>query len=272
MLRTSEEAFKKYHHYLTQEKQYGYYTLLSRIGPLRNYFNYLTKIKKCYLFNPAEVMEFPKNGKPLPYEIPTPNEIREILDGIGTVKRVDIRRKAILELIYSTGIRANELLNLDIYDVNLKENKLMVKDGKGGKDRVVPFGKHAAVALKDYMNRARKYHEEMTGCKKLFLTMWGRPMKYKMLLHVMGGARKGKRLKAHSLRHACAIGMLRNGADIRYIQEILGHSSIRTTQIYTQIMPEHLKEAHAKYHPRGRIKRRKRETPKALNQGSLIPK
>jgi len=175
---------------------------------------------------------------------------------INTVGQVGKRRKAILELFYSTGIRANELLNLDLYDVDFKRRTVFVKNGKGGKDRVVPFWRKAEAALKDYIEHARKHHAERTGETKLFLSMWGNKLKYKELILVMPRRENGKRLKAHSLRHACAIGMLKNGADIRYIQELLGHSNITSTQIYTRILPAHIQEVHARYHPRGRLKRK----------------
>lgn len=249
----SREIFLKYGRYLKDEKKYKHATQIGRISAVRWYFRYLTDTKR-YLFNPAEELEFPKNPKALPEDIPTSSEIGKILDSIDTVGRVGIRRKAILELFYSTAIRASELLNLNIYDVDFKKGTIFIRGGKGNKDRVVPFGKKAAAALKNYIDNARKYHAEMTGEKKLFLSMWGNKLKYKELILVMPRRLDGRRLKAHSLRHACAIGMLQNGADIRYIQELLGHKKITTTQIYTRILPTHIQEVHTKFHPRAKLK------------------
>lgn len=248
-------AFKRYARYLKDEKRYKHYTIKGRIVWIRCFFRYLTETKR-YLFNPAEDLELPKAPKVLPQDIPTAEEVKKILDSIETVTKVGKRRKAILELFYSTGIRANELLNLDLYDVDFRKKTIFIRAGKGNKDRVVPFGKKVARALKDYIHNVRKTQAEWTGEKKLFLSMWGNKFKYKELILVMGGARKGKRLRAHSLRHACAIGMLQNGADIRYIQELLGHSNVTNTQIYTRILPTHIQEVHAKYHPRARIKKK----------------
>lgn len=249
----NREAFQRYARYLKDEKKYKYWTLKGRIVAIRCYFRYLMETKR-YLFNPADALELPKGGKTLPQDIPTADEIKKILDSLETVSMVGKRRKAILELFYSTGIRANELLNLDIYDVDFRKKTILVRNGKGNKDRVVPFGRKAAESLKAYIKDVREHQAAITGERKLFLSMWGNKLKYKELILVMGGARKGKRLRAHSLRHACALGMLQNGADIRYIQELLGHSSITSTQIYTQILPKHIQEIHMKYHPRARLK------------------
>lgn len=250
----NREAFQKYEKYLKDKKKYVYSTITGKIGAIRWYFRYLTDNQE-YLFNPADVLEYPQKSVRLMGDIPSVNEIGQILDSINTANMVGKRRKAILELFYSTGIRANELLNLDIYDVDLKRKTIFIRAGKGNKDRMVPFGQKAEIALKDYIENVRKYLAKLRNEKKLFLSMWGTRLKYKELLLVMPRRKNGKRLKAHSLRHACAIGMLRNGADIRYIQELLGHSSITTTQIYTRILPTHIQEVHAKYHPRA-IKKR----------------
>lgn len=191
----------------------------------------------------------------LPEDIPSHEEIVKILNGIETVTRVGKRRKAILELLYSTGIRANELLNLETFDINSSEREILIRQGKFNKDRKVPYGECAARALQDYVDNARKYYAARTGATKLFVSAWGTKLKYKELLLVMPRRANGQRLRAHSLRHACAIGMLKNGADIRYIQELLGHVNITTTQIYTRILPKHIQEVHTKYHPRARIKK-----------------
>ncbi|HOW59099.1 MAG TPA: tyrosine-type recombinase/integrase [Candidatus Omnitrophota bacterium] len=249
----NRHTFQIYGDYLMSGRRFKYATIKDRILPVRSYFRYLTEAKR-YLFNPAAVLELPKRPEALSQDIPAPGEIVALLDAIDTTGRVNKRRKAILELLYSTGIRAKELLNLDIYDIDFGKRTLFVRNGKGNKDRVVPFGRNAAVALKDYIENARKYHAEATGETKLFLSMWGHRLRYNELIRVMPRRRNGKRLKAHSLRHACAIGMLKNGADIRYIQELLGHSSITSTQIYTRILPTHIQEVHAQYHPRALLK------------------
>lgn len=253
IVKINRKAFKKYGHYLMSERQFKYSTIKDRILPVRSYFRYLTETKR-YLFNPADVLELPKRKEALSQDIPASGEIIALLDAINTTGRVNKRRKAILELLYSTGIRAKELLNLDIYDVDFGKRALFVRSGKGNKDRVVPFGRSAAVALKDYIENARKYHAKATGETKLFLSMLGHQLRYNELIRVMPRRENGTRLKAHSLRHACAIGMLKNGADIRYIQELLGHSSISSTQIYTRILPTHMQEVHAQYHPRALLK------------------
>lgn len=252
----NRETFERYSRYMSETKKYMHATIEARIRAIRGYFQYLTDTKR-YLFNPADELEIPSRPVALPSDIPSHEEIERVLNNVETLTRVGKRRKAILELLYSTGIRANELLNLEIFDVNFREGEIVVRKGKFNKDRVVPFGKHAAEALKDYIDNARKYHADMTGETKLFLSMWGNKLIYKEFILVMRGARKSKRLRAHSLRHACAIGMLRNGADIRYIQELLGHSNITSTQIYTRVLPKHIQDAHRSFHPRSKIRQKK---------------
>ncbi len=273
--RINRETFERYTRYMTEEKKYKPQTRDGRIEAIRGYFRYLTDTKRL-LFNPADRLEVPKCPKTLPDDIPSHEEIVRILNSIETVTRVGKRRKAVLELLYSTAIRANELLNLETFDVNFKENEIFVRKGKFNKDRVVPFGREARLALKGYIDHARKYHAQRTGETKLFLSTWGNKLKYKEFILVMGGARRknGSRLKAHSLRHACAVGMLRNGADIRYIQELLGHKLVTSTQIYTQILPEHLREVNARYHPRAKIKKRfvlSERIPLSLQENDMVP-
>lgn len=248
ILEINSEVLKKY-----QEKilacKFSYWYQRSLLENVRRYFEYLTREKK-FLFNPARDMEMPIK-KLLPVNIPTGREIEELLEGIDTRYEAGKRDKAILELFYSSAPRASELLNLDIGDVDFKGGRLVVRSGKGGKDRVVPVGQKALESLLVYVKKVRPQRAAKKNETALFLSEQGNRMRIGVL-HWMMRYRRGRRknISAHKIRHACAIEMMRHGADIRYIQELLGHEWLSTTQIYTQVLPVDLKEAHQKYHPR----------------------
>ena len=215
---------------------------------VRAFCRYLTHHKNLFLSNPAGNLKAPK-VESLPRDIPTDQEIQRTIDGID-LTYMGIRNKAILEILYSTAIRAGELLKLDIYDVDFKEKRLSVRQGKGKKDRVVPIGRKAFDALRIYTDYFRTRHSKKTREKALFLSHQGSRLSYHMLVYMIAKVRKDVKLRPHVLRHAAAIGMLKNGADIRYIQQMLGHASLESTQIYTRLLPLDLKDSLKKYHPR----------------------
>lgn len=214
----------------------------------RAFCRFLTDQKNLFLSNPAQDLKGPKINM-LPRNIPTDQEIQSTIDSID-LTYMGLRNKAILEILYSTAIRAGELLNLDIYDVDFKEKRLSVRHGKGKKDRVVPIGQKAFDALRVYTDYFRPRYAKKTKEKALFLSHQGRRMSYALLVYTLGRIRKDINIRPHVLRHAAAIGMLKNGADIRYIQQMLGHASLESTQIYTRLLPVDLKETLKKYHPR----------------------
>lgn len=226
---------------------YGYQRAL--LEAVRGYFEYLTREKK-FLCNPARDLEMPVK-RVLPVEIPTAGEIDDMLEEIDTRYEAGKRDKAMLELFYSSGLRAGELLNLDIGDVDFEGGRIRIRDGKGGKDRVVPVGEKALQCLLIYVKKVRPRRAARKNETALFLSEQGNRMRSRMLYWMMND-RRGTRnnISPHKLRHACAVEMLRGGADIRHIQELLGHEWLSTTQIYTQMAPVDLKEAHQKYHPR----------------------
>ena len=196
---------------------------------------WLTDYKKLFLSNPAKDIKPPKPST-IPHDIPTDQEIKNTIDGID-LTYMGIRNKAILELLYSTAVRAGELLNLDLYDVDFKEKRLCVRQGKGKKDRVLPIGRKAFDALKIYTDYFRPRYAKKTKEKALFLSHQGRRLSYHMLVYMIAKVRKDTKIRPHVIRHAAAIGMLKNGADIRYIQQLLGHASLESTQIYTRLLP-----------------------------------
>jgi integrase/recombinase XerD len=165
-----------------------------------------------------------------------------------------IRDKAVLELLYSTGVRSKELLLLKVQDIDLKDSSLMILNGKGGRQRMVPFGKSAALALEKYLEVTRPHYLKNPNLDILFLSKLGGPLKEWGLYEIIKryGAKSGhtKGMTAHTLRHACALHMLKGGAPIEAVQELLGHKRLSTTQIYTTLLPQDLKAVHEKFHPR----------------------
>lgn len=166
----------------------------------------------------------------------------------------DLRDKAILELLYATGIRASELTSLKLADLNLKFGYIRCF-GKGSRERIVPFGRKALLGLKKYLEKVRPGLAKGKGASPLFLTRLGRGFTrqglWKLIKKQGRKARLGKRITPHTLRHSFATHLLQGGADLRSVQEMLGHSDISTTQIYTHVDRERLKRIHARYHPRG---------------------
>ena len=159
-----------------------------------------------------------------------------------------------MELLYSTGIRRDELLNLEVYHVDLKDKVLYVRKAKGRKQRVVPLGNTAAKYLKEYLEKIRPYYARKNPKeRRMFLNLSGMPLAegalqllirtYKLIAGIK------KPVSAHTFRRSCATHLLQQGADVRYIQKLLGHSSLKTTQIYTKVMPVEVKQTHEQTHP-----------------------
>ncbi len=165
-----------------------------------------------------------------------------------------IRDRAILELLYATGMRVSELISLKLTDLNLEFGYIRCF-GKGSKERIVPFGKEALLRLKKYLEKVRPALSKGKGAPSLFLTRLGRGFTrqglWKLVKKYARKAKLKKKIFPHTLRHSFATHLLQGGADLRSVQEMLGHSDISTTQIYTHVDRERLKRIHAKYHPRG---------------------
>ncbi|QJR13346.1 Tyrosine recombinase XerD [Usitatibacter palustris] len=164
-----------------------------------------------------------------------------------------VRDRAILEVLYSTGLRRMELVQLQVFDVQVNAGVVMVRGGKGGNDRVVPLGPRAGHWVSAYLANVRSGLAGPIDPGKLFLTDYGEPFAKNRLgdlvKRYLGRARIGAPGACHMLRHACATHMLENGADIRFIQVLLGHADLSTTQVYTQVSISKLREVHACTHP-----------------------
>src|SRR6056297_314906 len=184
----------------------------------------------------------------------TKDEVKRLLAQPNLSLKTHIRDRAFMEVLYATGIRLNELLSLAIYHLDLKERVLYIRKGKGGKQRVVPLGRQAAAFVKEYLEKIRPHYAKKNPKeRRLFLLNTGRAMTPASVRGLLLAYRRQAGITTsaspHTLRRTCATHLLANGADIRYIQELLGHRSLKTTQAYTKIMPRDVKQVHDRTHP-----------------------
>lgn len=228
---------------------------LSYLKPVRVFFKQLKK-GGVLLYNPAADLDMPLREKRLPRGILSAEEAERLLDQPDTAKWNGIRDRAILETFYSTGIRRMELARLCTRDLDAAARTLMIRLGKGKKDRLVPIGERAVRWIEKYLGEVRNQLLRDAEEPTLFLTRFGTGFsvnqlsaKIKEYLRMAGIEKPGS---CHILRHTMATLMLENGADIRYIQAILGHAKIGTTEIYTHVNIAKLKEVHALSHPAGK--------------------
>jgi integrase/recombinase XerD len=206
--------------------------------------------------DPSRDVPYAKVPKRLPRSILTRKEVSKLLRAPDTHSLMGYRDRAMLEVFYSTGLRNSELGALKVEDVDTMEGYIRVNLGKGGKDRVVPLGKIACRYVENYIKAVRPHLAKDPANRWLFLSLRGGPMSRTVIAQTVRRcakkAKMGKPVTAHSLRHTCATQMMRNKANLRHIQELLGHACLSTTQIYTSVTIADLKEAHQKYHPRER--------------------
>ncbi|NOJ27876.1 MAG: recombinase XerD [Nitrososphaera sp.] len=219
---------------------------------LRSFFRWMQK-QKHLSNNPALEMVLPKLGKPLPRRTLSQEEAEKVLSGPDTSTATGLRDRTILEVFYSTGIRRSELAYLKLGDVDLDGKKLTVRKGKNKKDRVVPLGQRATHWLRRYIGSARLVLAGRSEEPWLFMTLLGqniRPMKLGDIVRnfLKKGGIEGAGA-CHVFRHTCATLMLDNGADIRMIQELLGHEDLSSTQLYTRVSIGKLEQVHAATHP-----------------------
>jgi site-specific recombinase XerD len=202
--------------------------------------------------NPAELVPAPKRPQRLPRALKG-EEVAALLDGIPAGAPLEQRDRALFELAYACGLRAEELVRLDLGRVDFDAEQVRV-EGKGGKTRVVPVGEHALRALQRYLERGRPTLAGGNGCEALFLSKSGRRLStsdIRRRLRVwarLAATRAG--VSPHWLRHSFATHLLDGGADLRAIQELLGHASLSTTQIYTRVESKRLRSTYARAHPR----------------------
>lgn len=224
----------------------------ARIVPVRAYFKWLTR-ENHILYNPASEIELPRLERRLPKHVLTISEAETVLRQPDTQNPLGIRDRAILEVLYSTGIRRMELIHLTLTDVDIDRGTVMIRQGKGKKDRMIPIGERALRWIEKYRDEVRIELAIAGDDGTLFLTNLSEPFTpnrlTQMVRNYVNAADLGKRGACHLFRHTMATLMLENGADIRFIQAMLGHVSLETTQIYTQVSIRKLKEIHTATHP-----------------------
>ena len=221
------------------------------ISAIRSFFNYLIfegYIKK----SPISDIELPRLEKKLP-EVLTELEIEKLIKSFNIKENFGQRNRAIVEVLYGTGMRVSELVNLKLSNIFFKENIIKII-GKGNKERFVPLGRVASNEIREYLKIRDNLIIDSKFSDIVFLNRYGRGLTRSMIFKIISDGYKriglNKKISPHTLRHSFATHLLKNGADLRTIQIILGHESITTTEIYTHLDTYHLEEVLKKYHPR----------------------
>ena len=225
-------------------------TVSRALASIRSFFSYLV-LQGILDETPVKQIKTQKVEKKLP-QILTGKEVELLLDQPKCTDLKGFRDKAMLELLYATGIRVSELISLDVSDVNLAAE--FIRCSQGGHDRIIPLYSAAVKALRQYMETARPKMIASARETALFVNMSGERMSrqgfWKLVKHYQAAAQIDKDITPHTLRHSFAAHLLENGADLRSIQEMLGHSDISSTQIYAQLVKQNLKSVYQKFHPR----------------------
>ena len=225
-------------------------TQATRLNPLKAFCKWLVR-QRLVQWDPSRELILPRLPRRLPRRVPTVEEVETIIGAAGSESPASIRDRAIMETLYSTGLRRMELARLNMADISFDASTLLVRCGKGRRDRVVPLGAMARGWIARYLEIRPRLQAGLDR-GELFLTDYGEPFRLNRLgdqLHRYV-ARAGLPGACHIFRHACATHMLENGADIRFIQAMLGHSQLSTTEIYTQVSISKLKQVHTSTHPR----------------------
>lgn len=227
---------------------------------VRSFFAFLVK-RGLLLASPAAELTLPVCS-PLPRTVLSERQAEKLMNAPPAWTKTGKRDRAILETFYGTGIRRGECMRLDVADLDLRERTLLVRNGKGRKDRLVPLPARAALAIDTYLRDVRPLLLKRSGGRALFLTAWwGKRLSDVSLNFLMRRHARAAGIPAvhpHALRHTCATHLLRGGADIRHVQEILGHRHVRTTAIYTRVQIEDLRAVLRRCHPRERARRGRR--------------
>lgn len=241
--------------YLVQLRQAGRSasTVARKLASIKAFYRFLTA-ERYIRRNPAEVLEAANRGLHLP-KVLSVAEVDALLDTPNLGTPDGYRDKTMLEVLYATGMRVSELVNVPLKNVDLKMEYVIVM-GKGSKERMLPLGRTALHYLEHYISvvRPQLLHGKPDSSKALFVTSWGGPMTrerfYEIIVAYGQSAGLSKKVTPHMLRHSFATHLLNNGTDLRVVQELLGHADISTTQIYTHLDIERLREVYDKTHPR----------------------
>ncbi|UJF31119.1 site-specific tyrosine recombinase XerD [Kaistella sp. 97-N-M2] len=225
------------------------------ISSIKSFFKYLLE-DEVRTDNPAALLEGPKLGLYLPDTLSF-EDVERIIKAIDIATDLGQRNQCMIEVLYGCGLRVSELIDLKISNINFKESYLKV-EGKGDKTRFVPLAVYTSSLIRDYINNIRSKYKINKKCEDiLFLNSRGSAMSrvivFIIIKELTEKAGINKKISPHTFRHSFATHLLQNGADLRYIQEMLGHSSITTTEIYTHLKNEELRDVILNYHPRNKV-------------------
>lgn len=237
------------------ERRYARSTIARKTTTLRQWFKLLQR-DGIIETDPAQRLVSPKPNRHLP-RVLRPEQVSQLIEACPKDTPQGVRDRAVIEVLYASGARIGEIATLRVDDINFAE-QLLTLDGKGGKQRRVPFGSPAASALRAYLDGARNVLGGPTPSPAVFVNRTGAPLGVRDMRTIVANAAKRAGLghvTPHSLRHAYATHVLEGGADVRHVQELLGHASLVTTQRYTHLSRGRLREAHMDAHPRARTRR-----------------
>ncbi len=249
LLQVEDQELRRY---LSGLKELSARTVSRRLSSLRRFYAYYLREGRIQS-DPTARIESPRLGRALPKSL-TEADVESLLEAPNEEETLGLRDKAMLEILYATGLRVSELVGLKTGQINLRQGVIRVL-GKGNKERLVPLGEEALACLDRYLNQARSDLLKGKNSEALFPSNRGKAMTRQTFWHlikryaVQAGIEKS--LSPHVMRHAFATHLLNHGADLRVVQMLLGHSDISTTQIYTHVAQERMKELHEEHHPRG---------------------
>ncbi|MCM8763744.1 MAG: tyrosine recombinase XerC [Candidatus Omnitrophica bacterium] len=240
------DFLRKYLFHMKVTKNYSPRSASRKIAAIKSFFKFLAK-RSYTAKNPALLISSPKLPERLPSFL-TYEEVKKIIESADGRDEVELRNRAIMELLYSSGLRVGELVSLKIEDINIPEGTVKVK-GKGSKERIVPIGSYALNSIFEYLKKRSRFRTSF-----IFLNKKGGKITSRSVERIINKYAKlagiSKKVTPHVFRHSFATHLLDRGADLRTVQEMLGHSDIATTQIYTHVTVQRLKEMYEKHHPR----------------------
>lgn len=263
------ERYQRWLHHYRQKsgKPLAIGSQIGRLLPVKAFFRWAVR-QNLVLSNPASDLEMPRAERRLPKIILTAAETEKVLSVPDVKTVVGLRDRAMMEVLYSTGMRRMELAGLAHYDLHEERGVVLIRLGKGKKDRMCPMGERAFAWVRKYIDEARPHLLDGPDNGTLFLSERGEKLDTRRLSALVRdhikAADLGKRGSCHLFRHTCATLMLENGADVRFIQQLLGHADLSTTQIYTQVSIRALKEVHTRTHP-GKLTRDGENEPSAID-------
>lgn len=252
ILSANQEDIERFLKFEQNKKHNSSRTLARSLAAIRQFYNYISSTAADNIENPTVKIETPQIRKSLP-DFLTIDEVDELFSSISESDAYELRDKAIFELLYSCGLRISEAIDLKYIDVDF-ENKILRVIGKGNKERLVPIGSEAIRLIRSFLKKSRT---EILGNREsefLFISKKGSQLNRKSVWRLLKGyverTEIKKNITPHTLRHSFATHMLENGADLRSVQKLLGHMDISTTQIYTHLAQEKLRDYHKKHHPK----------------------